>query len=155
MWIAALYGITGEKLFPVLIQLCKGIKSLFLCMEFPDQIMGAVFSDHARFFPFVVSRVFTVAQKEYKRAFLAWLKCEVDLMDSSRIPSAGHGIAASAVTDCIRNCVAVAIAQEIITAGVITINWCIYGKEAVVISSLTVFCFVIDGASFDLYFTDA
>ena len=54
MRIAALYSISGEKLRPVLVQPGKGLKSLLLRVEFSDQLMCAVFPDHAGCFPFVV-----------------------------------------------------------------------------------------------------
>ena len=76
-------------------------------------------------------------------------------MDCSRIPSACNGIAAFTVADSIRNCIAVSESQEVITAGIVTVNRSVYSKEAVMVAALAVFGFMINGASLDLDFADA
>ena len=106
--------------------------------------------DHIRSFPFFLFRILTVAQQENQFSGFPRLKGQINLMAGNWIPSAGYGTGTCACLYCIRNGIAIASAEEIITAGVKTIDICIDGKEAVMIAAFSVFGLVVNSTVFDL-----
>ena len=150
MRIMALYRVAGKKLIPVSMQVIKGICYLFFGRKTLDQGMSRSLVNDIRSFPFLILWIFAVAQQENQFSGFPGLKGQINLVAGNRIPSAGYGTGTCSCLYCIRNGIAIASAEEIITAGVKTIDICIDGKEAVMIAAFSVFGLVVNSTVFVL-----
>ena len=115
---------------------------------------GCSLADHIWRFPFFILGIFAISKKEDQFFFFPWGKYKIDLVAGDGIPSTGNRTGTFSLLYSQRPVISPARSQKFIPACIKAVNWCIYRKEAVVISALPVFCFVVNSASLDLYFAN-
>ena len=154
MGILAVYKKAGEQIFPVMVQILECFLHLCGSMIFFLHGKSCGLADHIWCFPFFFLRIFTIPKKEYQFFLFPWGKYKINLVTGDGIPSTGNRTSTFSLLYGQRPVISTAHSQKFIPAGVKTVNGRIYRKEAVVISSLPVFCFVVNSASLDLHFSN-
>ena len=137
-------SVFGKKIIPICIKFGKCLVNVSICLIFGKESFSRLLVDYVRSFPLVINRVLYVCKNENKWLAFARIKLNVKLVACNRRPTACHWVGAGTASNGIRGVGAVIKSYKTVSCGIKSVNRCINRVNSVMITSLTVFCLVVD-----------
>ncbi|MNO32640.1 hypothetical protein D3C76_226370 [compost metagenome] len=153
--VAALNLIFGQQVIPVCSQNSQSSIYLGVCSELFDNSQRRLFVDDVQRFPFLIFRIFDIAEYKNEALLFTGFQCDVQSMGADWRPAAGYRVGGFTGSYSLRSIQAIVHAYEGFTVCIETGDFFIYRVESVVVSALTVFSFVINHGILDFNFAGA
>ena len=147
------YLIYIKQRIPVLAELSESLIYLRGGVEFGNQGVSLLLVDDLQRLPLVVLLIFDVTQQEYEVFRLARFECYFDVVRGDRTPSVGMRVAGLTLHDSLRVGKLVVKTYERLAVGIEALNLRIDMIESVVVATLAILRLVINGRTFNFYFT--